>query len=281
MDAPHENMDIIRALVENLARWTSTHPAPPVIWAAHQKTRSLNGPSTYASLVFQEEAVCAHWEFGERRHAFPPGRLALVSTHLGSRSAEPRNGRGLWICAFDLDGWEQYPHFLERWTWSPRPVRAPVRLVHAYRELIYHYPLRARGGGLHFKAALLRLLATVLDELESPAARPVSPGENVGKALAFLHAHYADPRIDLARTAAAAGLSPHHFGRVFRARMGRPPMQYLQALRVNQARSLLLNTDLRVNEVAREVGFTDPLHFSRVFRRLTGRSPRQTRQGRP
>jgi transcriptional regulator GlxA family with amidase domain len=99
----------------------------------------------------------------------------------------------------------------------------------------------------------------------------------VAAALNRIHAHYRDAALDLPALAAAAGLSLHHFGRVFRAATGSSPMHYLQQVRLRQARALLETTTLRVKEVAHEVGFGDPLHFSRAFRAAHGHSPRQHR----
>ncbi len=50
-------------------------------------------------------------------------------------------------------------------------------------------------------------------------------------------------------------------------------MLYLRRIRVNRARYLLKNTEQLVEEIAFDVGFSDPFHFSRVFRTITGKSP--------
>jgi len=63
------------------------------------------------------------------------------------------------------------------------------------------------------------------------------------------------------------------FFHLFRQHMGESPMLYLRRIRVNQARYLLEHTHLLVEEIAFDVGFSDPFHFSRVFRTLTGKSP--------
>jgi len=67
-------------------------------------------------------------------------------------------------------------------------------------------------------------------------------------------------------------------GRLFRQHMREPPMQYLKRVRINQARYLLDHTDLLVEEIGFDVGFTAPFHFSRVFRSLTNLSPRAWRK---
>jgi len=51
----------------------------------------------------------------------------------------------------------------------------------------------------------------------------------------------------------------------------------VDAVRFDAAKELLLNTDARISDVSRAVGFDDPAHFSRMFRRIGGLSPRQFR----
>jgi len=58
-------------------------------------------------------------------------------------------------------------------------------------------------------------------------------------------------------------------------------MRYFRRLRISRARELIQHTDLRIRDIADQVGFRDPLHFSRVFRKETGRSPRAERAARP
>lgn len=75
-----------------------------------------------------------------------------------------------------------------------------------------------------------------------------------------------------------AGLSLSRFAHLFRERMGVTPMNYLESRRMEQARQLLLTTDLPVQEVALNIGFPNAQHFSTRFRKLTGQSPSAFRQ---
>jgi AraC-like DNA-binding protein len=52
----------------------------------------------------------------------------------------------------------------------------------------------------------------------------------------------------------------------------------LQRYRVNQAKSLLKDSQKTIMEIALEVGFSDSGYFSRVFHRETGMSPEQFRR---
>ncbi|MDQ4097993.1 MAG: AraC family transcriptional regulator [Actinomycetota bacterium] len=83
---------------------------------------------------------------------------------------------------------------------------------------------------------------------------------------------YAQP-VDLARLAAAAGLSKYHFLRLFKATYGVTPADYLSQRRVERAQDLLRATNLTVTEVCHAVGFSSLGSFSSRFRALVGESP--------
>lgn len=73
--------------------------------------------------------------------------------------------------------------------------------------------------------------------------------------------------------AAYCGLSRSRFLDVFRRAAGMPPHQYLQQLRLNSCKSMLISTSLSVADIARLSGYDDPLYFSRIFKRRVGLSP--------
>lgn len=75
-----------------------------------------------------------------------------------------------------------------------------------------------------------------------------------------------------------ADMSRFHFAREFRTATGLPPMAWLRAQRVEEARTLLLSTALPLKAVARKVGFPDEFHLSRVFHRVTGQNPTHIRR---
>ena len=65
--------------------------------------------------------------------------------------------------------------------------------------------------------------------------------------------------------------------RRFRAATGMTPVHYQHTIRTEEAKALLLNTNLPVAEVGWQVGFHDASVFSRRFRTLAGVTPRQYR----
>lgn len=80
--------------------------------------------------------------------------------------------------------------------------------------------------------------------------------------------------------AAAAGLSPFHFSRMFHAATGKAPHAYVTARRMEAACHLLATTDLPLAQVATRVGYRTQAHFTGVFHRHVGVTPRTYRVSR-
>lgn len=87
--------------------------------------------------------------------------------------------------------------------------------------------------------------------------------------------------LTLADTARAAGLSRHHFCKVFHQETGLAFREFVARLRAERAAQLLRKPHSRVAEVALEVGFQSISQFNRVFRRIYGQSPTEFRLGMP
>jgi AraC-type DNA-binding domain-containing proteins len=82
-----------------------------------------------------------------------------------------------------------------------------------------------------------------------------------------------DGRIGLDELAAACRLSRSHFARAFKVTTGTTPLQWLLAQRLERAKSLLLKSDLRIDQIAHLCGFADQSHFTRVFLKATKVTP--------
>src|SRR5688572_29555492 len=80
--------------------------------------------------------------------------------------------------------------------------------------------------------------------------------------------------------AAAAGLSPFHFSRMFHASTGKSPHAYVTARRMEEACRLLTTTDMALAQVATRVGYRTQAHFTGVFHRHVGVTPRTYRLSR-
>lgn len=89
---------------------------------------------------------------------------------------------------------------------------------------------------------------------------------------AYIKKHYHQD-LSLADLAAFLHQHPNYVSRRFRQTFGCTFSEYLLAERMRLARSLLLETDLNVRQIAEKTGYTDPDYFAKLFRRSTGVTP--------
>lgn len=86
--------------------------------------------------------------------------------------------------------------------------------------------------------------------------------------------------INIEEYATSKGMSVSWFIRNFKKFSGSTPMQFIVALRVNNAQVLLETTNYSINEISKIVGYDNQLYFSRLFHKLKGFSPREYRKTR-
>ena len=94
----------------------------------------------------------------------------------------------------------------------------------------------------------------------------------ITKAKKFIEEHQSED-LSLADVAKAVNTSSFYFCKMFRKITGINFTDYLSRLRIERAKNLLLNPNLRISEIAYEVGFQSLTHFNRVFKRIVGQAP--------
>ncbi|PJI95841.1 AraC family transcriptional regulator [Acidovorax sp. 69] len=87
-----------------------------------------------------------------------------------------------------------------------------------------------------------------------------------------------DEAVPLEAMAAQTGLSVFHFSRCFKATSGETPHQFVLNRRLDRAKTLLLDSQRSVAEVAAAIGFSTPSHFAQAFKRRWGATPGQFRR---
>ncbi|MEQ8815515.1 MAG: helix-turn-helix domain-containing protein [Thalassobaculum sp.] len=99
----------------------------------------------------------------------------------------------------------------------------------------------------------------------------------IGACQAWIAEHYSGPN-PVARMVRQSGLAERTFKRRFKAATGYAPVDYVQAVRIEEAKQMLETSDEPTDAVASAVGYEDPAFFRRLFRRRTGLSPARYRQ---
>jgi AraC-like DNA-binding protein len=94
----------------------------------------------------------------------------------------------------------------------------------------------------------------------------------ITKAKQFMEENYTED-FSLGDVAKSVHTSTFYFCKLFKKATGINFTDYVARLRTEKAKNLLLNPNLRVSEIAYEVGFQSLTHFNRVFKKLLGESP--------
>lgn len=121
---------------------------------------------------------------------------------------------------------------------------------------------------------LYRLIRGAQGERLRQIAQANSRLNQIGRAIAWIRDHYAQPlRIDA--LAAIAAMSPSSLHRHFKAVTALSPLQYQKRIRLLEARRLLLARQSDAASISFAVGYESPSQFSREYHRLFGAPPIQ------
>ncbi|HLQ98381.1 MAG TPA: AraC family transcriptional regulator [Candidatus Dormibacteraeota bacterium] len=88
----------------------------------------------------------------------------------------------------------------------------------------------------------------------------------------YLSRNY-DQKITISGLCKLFSISPRHLSRLFKKETNQTVIDMLHAIRIDKAKTLLLDTDYKVIEVALTIGYDDPSYFSKLFQRSVGCSP--------
>ena len=93
----------------------------------------------------------------------------------------------------------------------------------------------------------------------------------------YLERHY-QQSLSIQSIAQDIGMSPRNFSRRFKQATGDSPTEYLQRVRIEVAKELLISGSLSISQITEKSGFSDASYFSRTFQRYTQMKPNQYRQ---
>lgn len=134
------------------------------------------------------------------------------------------------------------------------PLEAKLIGPSVYREITYRVLIGEQGASLR------------------AAFQQGTNFSRIAKVLRRIHTQY-DLNLDVATLAGEAHLSVPAFHAHFKAVTATSPIQYVKAIRLHQARMLMIRNGISAGSAAEQVGYESPSQFSREFKRQFGRSP--------
>jgi AraC-like DNA-binding protein len=134
----------------------------------------------------------------------------------------------------------------------------------------------------HAMLQLLSIFAQHLSILSNQLVvrREENEPTNMARARQFIEDHQAEP-LSLGRIAHVANISRHYFCKMFKKATGINFIDHISRVRVEKSKTLLLNPNSRICEVAFACGFQSLTNFNRAFKRIVHRSPTEFRESLP
>lgn len=115
-------------------------------------------------------------------------------------------------------------------------------------------------------------ISYLLQNYSSKKIKSVKIDKNINHSIEFLHENFLND-ISLDFIAKQSNLSKYHFIKIFKKQIGITPHQYILALKIEYAKTLI-NLKMPLSQIAYECGFSDQSHFIRTYKKMHGFTPK-------
>ncbi len=233
-------------------------------------TLRKNGRVDY-HILYILSGVC-HAVIEGKEYKVGEGQIALFlpNTPQEYRFFKKDKSESVWI-HFTGVGCENYLRELELCGKSVFEVGKSPELMSAVDGMIR---TKALGGEENDKICdgYLYLVLSIMSRASRFGGEKLKRFSEVSSVADYMSKNYKNA-LSVSEYAAMCHLSKSRFEHVFKEYTGTTPLGYIFKMRSEAAMNLLENTDLRISQIAEEVGFTDANYFTRVFKKYTGTSP--------
>ncbi len=150
-----------------------------------------------------------------------------------------------------------------------------------FDKMVAEFAKRPPGYEFYLKTLLFELLLFIYRSVQAASQSVQETGgvihRKIFEIVDYLNRHYDQPHT-IADISRRFFISPSYFCKSFKDSTGFTFTEYLNNVRIKEARSLLVDTELKVAHIAERVGFDSLTHFGRVFKEITSLSPLKYRR---
>ncbi len=140
-------------------------------------------------------------------------------------------------------------------------------LEYSEKDVCYKLPIRANIYLM--MTALLRYYCGSKDDTDRMVYHNVL---RLRPVIDYLAEHFTE-KTYIEKLAAMITVSPDYFTKMFKDSIGKTPIDYINAMRVNLSMLLLCSSDMSMAEIADTIGFCNPNYFHKIFKQYMGTSP--------
>jgi YesN/AraC family two-component response regulator len=156
------------------------------------------------------------------------------------------------------------------------PLQDKLAIESVAQSIMQEMQEKKPGFEMFAQTLVLQLLIICCRHVKQNAIEPLdtpSPmHERILEVVRYMNTHYMQD-LPLHLLAEKFYVSPYYLSRFFKEATGFTFVEYLNSVRIKEAKKLLEQTSLKVSLIARKVGFGCVTHFGRVFKLVTGHAP--------
>lgn len=209
------------------------------------------------------------------------GKCIVIPANMAMQISAGKEGICFYQLIFHTINLEESVHFHIHQIFSTiREIRChPLsqcanHLEAIYRNRLTHDELSDFELHVRFQEFILFILQQNL-----PDFQPKDDRQAVEQSIKYIHEHY-EKDWTVEQLADLVDVPRWNYSRLFKEITGQIPLHYLNDIRIERAKQLLITTNDRVFEVGQTVGFSNEYYFSRRFKEHVGISPGQYRRNR-
>ena len=153
-----------------------------------------------------------------------------------------------------------------------------IKIERIFFEMLEEYNKKAYYTEFILQGMLYRLLKTIWEnKLDNDIMGHKSPlSKSIVDILIYIENNYYK-KITLEKTAQMVHFSNSYFSRMFKLQLGIPFTEYVNNVRITQAKKMLIQTDKSIMEIALDTGYCHGDYLSVQFKNKTGMTPSQFR----
>jgi YesN/AraC family two-component response regulator len=140
-----------------------------------------------------------------------------------------------------------------------------------FRQMIQSWNTKLPGYEFVAKTLLQQLIIAIAQNTQKQSQN-YSTSLKVEKIIKYMHQKI-NEKVSLSELSELVQLSPAYLSRAFKEITGYSIIEFFNKMKIDKAKELILEGDIKIKAVAQTLGFTDEFYFSRIFKRMTGISP--------
>lgn len=156
------------------------------------------------------------------------------------------------------------------------PLQDRLAIEDLAQRIIQEMQEMKPGFEMYAQILVLQLLIVCCRHVKQNSMEPVeSPSpmhERISEVVKYINNHYTQ-ELSLHLLAERFYVSPYYLSRFFKEATGFTFVEYLNSVRIKEAKKLLEQSNMKVSLIAKKVGFGSVTHFGRVFKLVTGYVP--------